>query len=194
MPQQLIYTSVPRGLVAGRSGYCTVCAERFNARAADASVGEIFLLSTPRSERRPGTSSFCLSRRGYSRVAFSRVEPDPGRAGLDFTSRSRTLLRFIYLVFTPEEVRQNAIPPIIFREWKGWVTSWSERAADVGRQENWPELTALAGAANIPAQTWQRLSGDAVNGYGLLEARAGTSFKVDGMAEDDVMRLFAESA
>jgi len=24
MPQQLIYTSAPRGIVAGRSGYCTV--------------------------------------------------------------------------------------------------------------------------------------------------------------------------
>ena len=47
--------------------------------------------------------------------------------------------------------------------------------------------------ATVPAQTWQRVTGDAVNGYGLLEARAGASFRVDDLSETVVLDLLAES-
>lgn len=189
MPQQLIYTSAPRGLVAGRSGYCTV--------ARSASMREALMLQLERfsyyqhlalsgGQERPIFACRVVDIRGSRFHVLSRIQD----AGLDFTGRTNFIAH--HLVFTPEEVRQNAIPPVIFREWRGWVTSWSKDPQMLD-DKNWVELTSLSGVKNIPAQTWQHLSGDAVNGYGLLEARAGASFRVDGIAENDVLKLFAES-
>lgn len=189
MPQQLIYTSAPRGLVAGRSGYCTV--------ARSASMREVLMLQLERfsyyhhlslsgGKERPIFAYRIVDIRGSRFHVLSRIQD----AGLDFTGRTNFIAH--HLVFAPEEIRQYATPPVIFREWKGWVTSWSKEPGML-EDKDWNELASLAGSANIPGQTWQRLSGDAVNGYGLLEARAGASFQVDGMTEDDVLKLFAES-
>ena len=189
MPQQLIYTSAPRGLVAGRSGYCTV-ARTVSMREALMLQLERFSyyqhLSLNGGQERPIFAYRIVDIRGSRFHVLSRIQD----AGLDFTGRTNFIAH--HLVFTPEEVRQNATPPVIFCEWTGWITSWPKEPQML-EDKNWPELATLVGRSNIPAQTWQRLSGNAANGYGLLEARAGVSFRVDGMADDDILKLFAES-
>jgi len=59
--------------------------------------------------------------------------------------------------------------------------------------EDWSALISLATKSSVPAQTWQRVTGNSVNGYGLLEARAGATFRVDGQTNETVLGLFAES-
>lgn len=111
-------------------------------------------------------------------------------AGLDFTGRTNFLAH--HLVFAPEEVRQFASPPVILRNWTGWVESWN-KDPELFENEDWASLTSLSGSALIPATNWQQLTGDAVNGYGLLEARAGIAFRVDGIDEQQILALFSES-
>src|SRR5208282_3299727 len=84
-------------------------------------------------------------------------------AGLDFTGRTNFIAH--HLAFAPEEIRQNATPPVILRDWPGWAKSWT---AEPGLLENedWSSLTALGGGTSVPARTWQEITGDAVNGYG----------------------------
>lgn len=111
-------------------------------------------------------------------------------AGLDFTGRTNFLAH--HLVFAPEEVRQFASPPVILRNWPGWVESWS-KDPELFENEDWSSLKGLSGSALIPATNWQQLTGDAVNGYGLLEARAGVAFRVNGIDDQQLLALFSES-
>ena len=189
MPQQLIYTSAPRGIVAGRSGYCTV--------ARSAKMREPLMLQLEKfcyyqhlsltgGQERPIYSCRIVDIRGTRFHVLSRIQD----AGLDFTGRTNFIAH--HLVFTPEEIRQFPTPPVILREWPGWVKSWT-KDPQMLEKEDWADLTAFAGRSSVPAQTWQRVTGDAVNGYGLLEARAGASFRVDDQADETVLELIAES-
>ena len=189
MPQQLIYTSAPRGIVAGRSGHCTV--------ARSASMREALMLQLEKfcyyqhlslsgGQERPIFSCRIVDIRGTRFHVLSRIQD----AGLDFTGRTNFIVH--HLVFTPEEIRQFPTPPVILRGWPGWVKLWTKEP-QLLENEDWVELTALADKTNVPAQTWQRVTGDAVNGYGLLEARAGASFRVDDQADERVLELIAES-
>lgn len=189
MPQQLIYTSAPQGIVAGRSGHCTV--------ARSAKMREPLMLQLEKfcyyqhlsltgGQERPIYSCRIVDIRGTRFHVLSRIQD----AGLDFTGRTNFIAH--HLVFTPEEIRQFPTPPVILREWPGWVKSWT-KDPQMLENENWADLAALAGRSNVPAQTWQRVTGDAVNGYGLLEARAGASFRVDDQADETVLEVIAES-
>ena len=189
MPQQLIYTSAPRGIVAGRSGHCTV--------ARSASMREALMLQLEKfcyyqhlslsgGQERPIFTCRIVDIRGTRFHVLSRIQD----AGLDFTGRTNFIAH--HLVFTPEEIRQFPTPPVILRDWPGWLKSWMKEP-QLLENEDWAGLTALAGKTNVPAQTWQRVTGDAVNGYGLLEARAGASFHVDDQPDETILELLAES-
>jgi hypothetical protein len=143
-------------------------------------------LSLSGGRNRPIFACRIIDIRGTRFHVLSRLHD----AGLDFTGRTNFIAH--HLVFTPEEIRQNASPPVILRSWPGWVQSWSKEP-ELLQQEDWTALATLSGQTNIPAHTWQRLTGDAVNGYGLLESRAGASFRVDAETEETVLDLMAES-
>jgi hypothetical protein len=189
MPQQRIYTSAPRGLVAGRSGYCTV--------ARSASLREALMLQLEKfcyyqhlsltgGRERPISTCRLVDIRGTRFQVLSRLQD----AGLDFTGRTNFIAH--HLVFTPEEIREYPAPPVILRDWPGWAKSWGKEP-QLLENENWADLAALTGRATVPAQTWRRVTGDAIHGYGLLEARAGASFRVDDLSETVVLDLLAES-
>jgi hypothetical protein len=143
-------------------------------------------LSLSGGQERPIFACRIVDIRGTRFHVLSRIQD----AGLDFTGRTNFIVH--HLVFTPEEIRQFSTPPVILRDWPGWVKSWTKEP-QLLENEDWAELTALAGKTNVPAQTWQRVTGDAVNGYGLLEARAGASFRVDDQPDETILELLAES-
>ena len=143
-------------------------------------------LSLSGGQERPIFSCRIADIRGTRFHVLSRIQD----AGLDFTGRTNFIAH--HLVFTPEEIRQFPTPPVILHDWPGWIKSWAKEP-QLLENEDWAELTTLAGKTNVPAQTWQRVTGDAVNGYGLLEARAGASFRVDDQADETVLELIAES-
>jgi hypothetical protein len=189
MPQQLIYTSAPHGLAAGRSGHCTV--------ARSASMREPLVLrleqlsyyqhlSLTGGKERPILAYRIIDIRGSRFHVLSRIQD----AGLDFTGRTNFIAH--HLVLAPEDFRQFPTPPIILGDWPGWVKSWT-REPTLFESEDWSDLASLAGKSSVPAQTWQHVTGDSVNGYGLLEARTGATFRVDDQTNDTVLGLFAES-
>jgi GTPase-associated protein 1, N-terminal domain type 2 len=189
MPQQLIYTSAPRGIVAGRSGHCTVARSALMREALMLQLEKFCYyqhLSLSGGQERPIFSCRIADIRGTRFHVLSRIQD----AGLDFTGRTNFIAH--HLVFTPEEIRHFPIPPVILRDWPGWVKSWTKEP-QLLENEDWTALTALAGKTNVPAQTWQRITGDGVNGYGLLETRTGSSFRVDDQTDETVLKLIAES-
>jgi len=143
-------------------------------------------LSLSGGQERPIFACRIVDIRGTRFHVLSRIQD----AGLDFTGRTNFIAH--HLVFTPEEIRQFPTPPVILRDWPGWVKSWTKEP-QLLENEDWAGLTALAVKTSVPAQAWQRVTGDAVNGYGLLEARAGASFRVDDQTDETILGLFAES-
>lgn len=189
MPQQLIYTSAPRGVVAGRAGHCTVARSATMRDALMLQLEKLSYyqhLSLSGGQERPIYCSRLVDIRGSRYHVLSRIQD----AGLDFTGRTNFLAH--HLVFAPEEVRQFASPPIILREWTGWEKSWA-KDPELFDNENWSSLTGLPGNTVVPATHWQELTGDAINGYGLLEVRASIALRVDGLVEEQILTLFAES-
>ena len=143
-------------------------------------------LSLSGGQERPIYSSRVLDIRGSRYHVLSRIQD----AGLDFTGRTNFLAH--HLVFTPEEIRQLPSPPVILRRWSGWVNTWNQEAQSL-ESEDWSGLVEIAGVVSVPAMTWQQVTGDAVNGYGLLESRAGIALRVDNLTEDKILGMFAES-
>ena len=189
MPQQLIYTSAPRGVVAGRSGHCTVARSATMREALMLQLEKLSYyqhLSLSGGQERPIHCCRLLDIRGSRYHVLTRIQD----AGLDFTGRTNFVAH--HLVLAPEEVRQFASAPVILREWPGWVSSWNKEP-ELFNNEDWSSLTALSGGAHVPASCWQQVTGDAINGYALLEARVGSAFRVDGMTDEMVLTLFAES-
>ena len=189
MPQQLIYTSAQRGLVAGRSGHCTVARSAAMREALMLQLEKLSYyqhLSLSGGQERHIYSCRLLDIRGSRFHVLSRIQD----AGLDFTNRTNFLAH--HLVFTPEEIRQFPSPPVILRSWSGWVKSWNQEPQML-ENEDWSGLLNISGTVSVPATTWQQVTGDAVNGYGLLEARSGMAFRVDNFSEDQILALFAES-
>lgn len=188
MPQQLIYTSAPRGVVAGRSGHCTVAR---SAAMRDALMLQLEKfsyyqhLSLSGGQERPIYCCRLLDLRGSRYHILTRIQD----AGLDFTGRTNFLAH--HLVFIPEEIRQFASPPVILRNWSGWMNSWTNDP-ELFETEDWSTLAAVP-RATAPALHWQQITGDAINGYGLLEARAGIAFRVDEISDEQILALFAES-
>ncbi len=143
-------------------------------------------LSLIGGKERPISAYRIVDIRGLRFHVLSRIQD----AGLDFTGHTNFIAH--HLVLSSEDFRQFPTPPIILRDWPGWAKSWTKDPALL-ENEDWSSLAALGRQSSVPAKTWQRVTGDAVNGYGLLEARAGTAFRVDDQSSEVVLGLFAES-
>lgn len=142
-------------------------------------------LSLTGGQERPIFCCRILDLRGSRYHVLTRIQD----AGLDFTGRTNFLAH--HLVFAPEEIREYASPPVILQNWPGWINAWNKDPELFGN-EDWSSLASLP-RTTMPAQNWQQLTGDGANGYGLLEARAGSAFRVDNVADEQVLALFAET-
>ena len=189
MPQQLIYTSAPRGLVAGRSGYCTVARSATMREALMLRLEQFSYydhLSLVGGTERPVLACRVIDLRGTRYHVLSRIQD----AGLDFTGRTNFIAH--HLVVTPEEVSQMPTPAMAFRKWAGWISTWSGEP-QLLNNEDWSGLTDLSTARCLPARAWAGVAGDPVHAYGLLEAKSGSCFCPENATDDTLLTLLAES-
>ena len=189
MPQQLIYTSAPRGLVAGRSGYCTVARSATMREALMLRLEQFSYydhLSLVGGTERPVLACRVIDLRGTRYHVLSRIQD----ADLDFTGRTNFIAH--HLVVTPEEVSQMPTPAMAFRKWAGWISTWSGEP-QLLNNEDWSGLTDLSTARCLPARAWAGVAGDPVHAYGLLEAKSGSCFCPENATDDTLLTLLAES-
>ncbi len=173
MPWELIFTSAPRGLAVGQSGFCTVArtgdlrealAQRLHQISAyhylDSGAGALA------SRRNPTIFAYrILDIRGTRLHVLSRVLP----CGLDFTGRSNHLAH--HLIFGSEELAGLPSPAAILRDWNGWLNQWQgePRLLDPRPPASFNRLSAPV----WPAETWRQVTGDAGRAAGLLEPEFG---------------------
>ncbi len=172
MPWELIYTSAPRGLVHGQSGFCTV-ARTSDLREALAqrleqisSYHYLEFAGVNASSRNPTISAYrILDIRGTRFHALTRILP----CGLDFTARTNHLAH--HLVFGVDELAVLPSPAAILRHWGGWQSAWP------GEPRLLPRLPSDSfnrlPPPTWPAKAWLQVSGDAGRAAGLLENEFG---------------------
>lgn len=189
MPQQLIYTSSPRGVTPGRSGYCTVARSATMRDALTSRLEQLSYyqhLSLSGGQERPVATYRIVDIRGTRYHVLSRLLD----AGLDYTNRTNFLAH--HLVLTAEEAARLPSPPVLFLHWDGWRSNWEGNPLILDA-EDWGNLNAIDSATAVPARTWSRLTEQGENGFGLLDLEGSAWLQVDGLGEGDVLLLFAES-
>jgi len=194
MPWQLIYTSAPRGLLSGQSGFCTV-ARSEDLRAAlvqrleqISSYHYLRVAEVATANRNPTVSAFrLLDLRGAKYYVLTRIQP----CGLDFTARTNHLAH--HLVFQPDEMATLPSPAALLRLWPGWLKSWQGEPRVL--EEIAPAGFAAAAKSFLPAQTWKRLTGDAGRAAGLLESECvrGCYLVCPPGSEEQVLELYCET-
>lgn len=149
MPLQLIFTSAPQGLAAGRSGFCTVARHR---EMPERLVQLLESLGTPHAAGE-GETFTCRSLEASGRrwLVLSRFVA----RGLDYTRRDNRLAH--HLVFTQEEVA--VLPPAasVALRWKGWTDEWKDRSRWLEGSDR--PLTLSKDAPLSPAVTWREETG-----------------------------------
>ena len=110
-------------------------------------------LSLSGGQERPIFSYRIVDIRGTRFHVLSRIQD----AGLDFTGRTNFIAH--HLVFTPEEIRQFPTPPVILRDWPGWVKSWTKEP-QLLENEDWSDTRRSrrqieCPGANMAAGHWR---------------------------------------
>jgi len=199
MPSQLVYTSAPRGLVSGQSGFCVV------ARSADLrealsqrlerissyhylEVTTAHLSSTISGANLTICAYRVLDLRGTKYHVLTRIQP----TGLDFTARTNHLAQ--HLAFLPEELPRLPAPAAILRHWDGWLGAWQgePRILDSLAAEAFSRIPAPA----WPAMSWKNLTGDGGRAASLLEPEfaRGCYLSLPLGGEDQLLALFCEAS
>jgi hypothetical protein len=194
MAWQLIYTSAPRTLTAGQSGYGTVAR---HAEMREALVQRLEQLSyysqgqstTDGSGLNPIIFAYrVLDVRGSKYHVLSRIQD----AGLDFTKRTNHLAH--HLVFEPQELDTLPSPTLIFLRWDRWCGEWREEPRWLS-ENDWGNLPRLPRYAPGVASQWQEIAGDAGAAASLLESphASGCYLACDPGTEKRLASLWGET-
>ena len=187
MALELIYTSAPRGLRAGTSGYCTVAQTRGMREDLAAALERRSLFAHEARDPSPLYFSFrTLALGGSSWRVLSRAKD----AGLDFTGRRHYLVH--HLVLEATEETPGLQPAEILLGWKGWRESWQgapEELATVSTG-NW---TREVPRIRLPAVTWKREAGDAGWATYPCDLPSPVGWVAGHLSSEELLRLMGES-
>ena len=190
MQHELIYTSVPKGLLHGSSGFCTVaCTPEIppNLEALLRQLSAYRHLAPPGSPSNPVVYSHLIARLGERDChILSRVAD----AGFDYTHRTNKLAHHLALdAGSPLLPRTD--PFALFLGEKFFLKEWNREPTLLSPDRPIPVGTLRA----RPARTWEALTGDAGHA-GLLAAafEAQRPVCLSASCETPFLTLFAEAA
>lgn len=190
MPWQLIFTSLSRGLDAGRSGYCTAARSRDLRERLVPMVEKLSAYHhLDAAPSQPRIAAFRIIRLGDDTYfVLSRIQD----AGLDYTRRNNYLAH--HLIFTPEEARSLPSPAEILLGWKGWRQRWDESPRFLEETDQFfPSDVALPPEPPLPARCWQELAGDAGCASVPLAGGRSLGFRIASGAEEKLLQLYRET-
>lgn len=193
MSDELFYTSAPRGLRPGSSGFCTVAATRalgpgwIERLEAISGYKPLFAAGNPNESRNPvGYAHTRLTVAGQSRSVLSRL----AASGFDHTGRSN---KFVHHILPADAERGSPGPASLMRQPRTFDTAWSGGEPHVlpaGRR-----LTPQT-AVSTPATTWQSVTGDAAWAAALAGYAADESSTIVYVVYPqgvDILALFDEA-
>lgn len=185
MPLQLIFTSAPRGLVAGRSGFCTVAR---HASLSERLTQQLEALGTPHDAATGETFTFRrLEAGGQAWYVLSRFVA----RGLDYSQRDNRLAH--HLVFSAEEAAVLPPPAALALRWNGWKDEWTEEPTWL--KEDARPLPLASHPVLTPAAGWREFAGTGAKAAWLVNASGAAPVSLlNPPAAPQLLRLLAESA
>ena len=187
MALELIYTSAPRGLRAGASGYCTVAQTRGMREDLVAALERRSLFThEPKGDSPVYFSYRILSLGGTNWRVLSRGLD----AGLDFTGRRHYLIH--HLVLEISEDLPGVQPVEILLGWNGWRDSWSGVPVQLEGPRNANLFLHLA-RIGLPAREWKRQTGDAGWAASACQMPSPVGWQAVGLSSSEMLRLMGES-
>lgn len=182
MPLALVFTSAPRGLIPGRSGYVTVARhEAMPARLAE----QLESIGTPHGSAEGATFTLRTLEAGGARW---RVLSRFAAAGLDHTMRDNRVAH--HLAFAEEELAALPPPADLARRWTGWISAWE------GEPRMLPplRLDLRPGQPLVPCAGWREVTGTGAKAAWLVAAGGPAKRSLSGaLGPDGWLRLLAES-
>ncbi len=190
---QLVYTSVPSGLVPGRSGFCTVARHREMPERLVSALEKISVYEPPPEHGRAGVFSFRALAVGGENFGVLSGYCD---AGLDYTSRRNYLVH--HFVFDAGEMKTLPPPAEVARrfcESGKWMSAWSESPRFLAGDIEVPAFLRSA-ETKLPAATWQKITADAGNAAALCPSGLPEPVAIsrEGLDDATLLRLFAEAS
>ena len=185
MPLQLIFTSAPRGLVAGRSGFCTVAR---HASLSERLTQQLEALGTPHDAAEGETFTFRRLEAGSQTwYVLSRFVA----RGLDYSQRDNRLAH--HVVFTAEEAAVLPPPAALALRWNDWKDTWSEEPTWL--KEDSRPLPLSSHPVLTPAAGWREFAGTGAKAAWLVNASgAATVSLLNPPNSAQLLRLLAESS
>ena len=185
MPLQLIFTSAPRGLVAGRSGFCTVAR---HATLSERLTQQLEALGTPHDAAEGETFTFRRLEAGSQTwYVLSRFVA----RGLDYSQRDNRLAH--HVVFTAEEAAVLPPPAALALRWNDWKDTWSEEPTWL--KEDSRPLPLASHPVLTPAAGWREFAGTGAKAAWLVNASgAATVSLLNPPNSAQLLRLLAESS
>ena len=148
MAYQLIYTSYPKSLIVGRTGFSVVARSKaMSERLAsavercsifDIGTGEIF-------------SHKILSLSGEVWHVLTRTTD----SGVDYTNRNNYISH--HLVISNSEIQNLPNPAEILLQWTGWKNSWNSDPCYI---DDVFDLDKIKTSNSLPAKNWQSIFGN----------------------------------
>jgi len=188
VPLELIYTSAPRGLKAGSSGYCTVAQTRGMREDLAAALERRSLFAHEATGECPIYFSYRnLSVGGTTWRVLSRGLD----AGLDFTGRRHYLVH--HLVLDSADDLPGLQPADLLLGWGGWLDEWTS-SPETRTQLRAEDFRGPIPGARLPAREWKRITGDA--GWAALPHRLASpvGWLAQNLSSAEMLSLMAESA
>ena len=185
MPLQLIFTSAPRGLVAGRSGFCTVAR---HASLSERLTQQLEALGTPHDAAEGETFTFRRLEAGSQTwYVLSRFIA----RGLDYSQRDNRLAH--HVVFTAEEAAVLPPPAAVALRWNDWKDTWSEEPTWL--KEDTRPLPLASHPVLTPAAGWREFAGTGAKAAWLVNASGAASVSLlNPPSSAQLLRLLAESS
>lgn len=185
MPLQLIFTSAPRGLVAGRSGFCTVAR---HASLSERLTQQLEALGTPHDAAEGETFTFRRLEAGSQTwYVLSRFVA----RGLDYSQRDNRLAH--HVVFTAEEAAVLPPPAAVALRWNDWKDTWREEPTWL--KEDTRPLPLASHPVLTPAAGWREFAGTGAKAAWLVNASGAASVSLlNPPSSAQLLRLLAESS
>lgn len=190
MAWQLIFTSAPRGLESGRSGFCTVARHgeippRLARELERASAYEPPRGRNPRGHRH--------ARLGTGADAVHVLTRFHG-GGRDYTGRTNYVAH--HLVLPVAELAGLPAPADILLHWPGWMEAWDAPPRLLDARDVFNPAGIRPPAPALPCALWRELTGDAGNAAAPLAARPAKPLRLltDPGLEDHLAALLRESS
>ena len=194
MAWQQIYTSAERGLVAGRSGFCTVARHREIPEFLSSEIERLCRYDRAGNTSAQGSAGlptiYCYRILQSGRSTYhvlSRI----GDCGSDYTGRTNFLAH--HLVCDGAEIEGVVSPAEILMQME-WRDSWNERAPRYLTADEVVDLSQFNGGVSLPARVWEGATGDAGNAALPLDGGGSCSliYRPDG-DQEKLLPIIAET-